>query len=243
MELWNKTYKWLYHFSFSNLPFSYDCLSLEQGTTKINLAINKLPQFQCCKLSHPDPGPQHVGTIHIGSERYDAVWLICCFDLRVFLVHTFVRLTFWWVGNICLSVRSLLLEGQTWLERKYGLEIVVTFGLIERLLLPYCWWEHQESKSKWINLLLNLLRRGFTTQYYMITFILNFPLILFNWYQLWENRTPKHQIPWQLCHCTPAFKFHLNFNIIKNHLVNDICNSEIWFWDREFQDSSFSSYI
>lgn len=45
-------------------------LLLEQGTTKINLAVDKLPQFSCCKLSHPDPGPQHAGTIHIGSERY-----------------------------------------------------------------------------------------------------------------------------------------------------------------------------
>ncbi|RVX16660.1 Pyridine nucleotide-disulfide oxidoreductase domain-containing protein 2 [Vitis vinifera] len=38
------------------------------GTTKMNLAVDTLPQFQCCKLSHPDAGPQHVGTIHIGSE-------------------------------------------------------------------------------------------------------------------------------------------------------------------------------
>lgn len=50
------------------------CPLLQQGTTKINLAADKLPQFQSCKLRHPDPGPQHVGTIHIGSERYDFVW-------------------------------------------------------------------------------------------------------------------------------------------------------------------------
>lgn len=43
---------------------------MEQGTTKINLAVESLPQFRCCNLSHPDAGPQHVGTIHIGSERY-----------------------------------------------------------------------------------------------------------------------------------------------------------------------------
>ena len=42
---------------------------MEQATTKINLAVDTLPQFHCCKLSHPDAGPQHVGTIHIGSER------------------------------------------------------------------------------------------------------------------------------------------------------------------------------
>lgn len=46
------------------------CCLLKQGTTKINLAVDHLPQFKCCKLGHPDSGPQHVGTIHIGSERY-----------------------------------------------------------------------------------------------------------------------------------------------------------------------------
>ena len=46
---------------------------LEQGTTKINLAVDTLPQFNCCysKMKHVDVGPEHVGTIHIGSERYD----------------------------------------------------------------------------------------------------------------------------------------------------------------------------
>ena len=46
---------------------------LKQATTKINLAVDKLPQFQCCKIGHPDAGPQHVGTIHIGSERYGII--------------------------------------------------------------------------------------------------------------------------------------------------------------------------
>ncbi|XP_031255050.1 pyridine nucleotide-disulfide oxidoreductase domain-containing protein 2-like [Pistacia vera] len=47
------------------------------GTTKINLAVNKLPQFSCCKLSHSDPGPQHVGTIHIGSESMEEIDSAC----------------------------------------------------------------------------------------------------------------------------------------------------------------------
>ncbi|KAK9231060.1 hypothetical protein WN943_021291 [Citrus x changshan-huyou] len=47
------------------------------GTTKINLAVDKLPQFQCCKLSHPDPGPQHAGTIHIGSESMEEIHSAC----------------------------------------------------------------------------------------------------------------------------------------------------------------------
>ncbi|KAJ6907263.1 pyridine nucleotide-disulfide oxidoreductase domain-containing protein 2 [Populus alba x Populus x berolinensis] len=47
------------------------------ATTKINLAVDKLPQFQCCKLNHPDAGPQHVGTIHIGSESMEEIDLAC----------------------------------------------------------------------------------------------------------------------------------------------------------------------
>ncbi|GER51177.1 pyridine nucleotide-disulfide oxidoreductase domain-containing protein [Striga asiatica] len=43
------------------------------ATTKINLAVDKLPQFHCCKLNGSGAGPQHMGTIHIGCER--------CFDL------------------------------------------------------------------------------------------------------------------------------------------------------------------
>lgn len=45
-------------------------LFAEQATTKINLAVDQLPQFKCCKLNHPNAGPQHMGTIHIGSERF-----------------------------------------------------------------------------------------------------------------------------------------------------------------------------
>ncbi|CAK7339569.1 unnamed protein product [Dovyalis caffra] len=47
------------------------------ATTKINLAVDKLPQFQCCKLNHPDAGPQHMGTIHIGSESMEEIDSAC----------------------------------------------------------------------------------------------------------------------------------------------------------------------
>ncbi|XP_045831934.1 pyridine nucleotide-disulfide oxidoreductase domain-containing protein 2 [Trifolium pratense] len=43
------------------------------ATTKINVAVDKLPQFQCCKLDHSQAGPEHVGTIHIGSESMDEI--------------------------------------------------------------------------------------------------------------------------------------------------------------------------
>uniref|UniRef100_A0A452Z9X2 Uncharacterized protein n=1 Tax=Aegilops tauschii subsp. strangulata TaxID=200361 RepID=A0A452Z9X2_AEGTS len=42
----------------------------EQATTKINVAVDMLPQFYCCKNSNPEGGPEHMRTIHIGSERY-----------------------------------------------------------------------------------------------------------------------------------------------------------------------------
>ncbi|KAJ4851464.1 hypothetical protein Tsubulata_014133 [Turnera subulata] len=47
------------------------------ATTKLNLAVDKLPQFQSCKLNHPEAGPQHVGTIHIGSESMEEIDLAC----------------------------------------------------------------------------------------------------------------------------------------------------------------------
>ncbi|MED6170465.1 hypothetical protein PIB30_031240 [Stylosanthes scabra] len=43
------------------------------ATTKINVAVDKLPQFECCKLNHPHAGPQHFGSIHIGSESMEEI--------------------------------------------------------------------------------------------------------------------------------------------------------------------------
>ncbi|XP_027099707.1 uncharacterized protein [Coffea arabica] len=47
------------------------------ATTKINLAVERVPQFQCCKINHPNAGPQHMGTIHIGSESMEEVDSAC----------------------------------------------------------------------------------------------------------------------------------------------------------------------
>lgn len=47
------------------------------ATTKINLAVDKLPQFQCCNLGHPEAGPQHMGTIHICSESVEEIDSAC----------------------------------------------------------------------------------------------------------------------------------------------------------------------
>ncbi|CAN6916046.1 unnamed protein product [Brassica oleracea] len=48
------------------------------ATTKINMAVDKLPQFQCCNnTNHSGPGPEHFGTIHIGAETMDEVHTAC----------------------------------------------------------------------------------------------------------------------------------------------------------------------
>ncbi|KAJ1254994.1 hypothetical protein BS78_K301800 [Paspalum vaginatum] len=43
------------------------------ATTKINVAVDRLPQFNCCKDINPEGGPEHMGTIHIGSESMDEI--------------------------------------------------------------------------------------------------------------------------------------------------------------------------
>ncbi|KAK9054232.1 hypothetical protein SSX86_025310 [Deinandra increscens subsp. villosa] len=47
------------------------------ATTKINLAVDKLPQFRCCNIGYPEAGPQHMGTIHIGSESIEEIDSAC----------------------------------------------------------------------------------------------------------------------------------------------------------------------
>ncbi|KAJ4963842.1 hypothetical protein NE237_023781 [Protea cynaroides] len=58
-----------FHRAIKNIDYS-------SGTTKINLAVDTLPQFQCCKPCI-EAGPQHVGTIHIGSESMEEIDLAC----------------------------------------------------------------------------------------------------------------------------------------------------------------------
>ncbi|XP_038971634.1 pyridine nucleotide-disulfide oxidoreductase domain-containing protein 2 [Phoenix dactylifera] len=59
------------------LPEDFVCViknsDYSSGTTKINLAVDKLPQFQCCKPNLQVAGPQHIGTIHIGSESMEEI--------------------------------------------------------------------------------------------------------------------------------------------------------------------------
>ncbi|KAJ4963787.1 hypothetical protein NE237_023726 [Protea cynaroides] len=58
-----------FHRAIKNIDYS-------SGTTKINLAVDRLPQFQCCKLSL-ESGPQNVGTILIGCESMEEIDLAC----------------------------------------------------------------------------------------------------------------------------------------------------------------------
>ncbi|XP_074592532.1 uncharacterized protein LOC141848403 [Curcuma longa] len=59
------------------LPEDFLCaiknIDYSSGTTKINLAVSRLPQFKCCNSNVLDPGPQHMGTIHIGSESMEEI--------------------------------------------------------------------------------------------------------------------------------------------------------------------------
>ncbi|XP_022136694.1 pyridine nucleotide-disulfide oxidoreductase domain-containing protein 2 isoform X2 [Momordica charantia] len=47
------------------------------ATTKINLAVERIPHFRCCKLSPTEAGHQLVGTIHIGSESMEEIDSAC----------------------------------------------------------------------------------------------------------------------------------------------------------------------
>ncbi|PNY13861.1 pyridine nucleotide-disulfide oxidoreductase domain-containing protein 2-like [Trifolium pratense] len=48
-----------------------------QGTTKINVAVDKLPQFHCLKTNHAEVGPQHTATVHIGFESMENIISAC----------------------------------------------------------------------------------------------------------------------------------------------------------------------
>ncbi|KAK9948613.1 hypothetical protein M0R45_004181 [Rubus argutus] len=47
------------------------------GTTKINVAVDRLPQFQSCKFSNAEIGPQHTASIRIGTESMGEIGAAC----------------------------------------------------------------------------------------------------------------------------------------------------------------------
>uniref|UniRef100_A0A804PEY9 Pyridine nucleotide-disulfide oxidoreductase domain-containing protein 2 n=1 Tax=Zea mays TaxID=4577 RepID=A0A804PEY9_MAIZE len=60
----------------SVLPEDFLCAikaaDYSSATTKINVAVDRLPQFQCCN-TNLEGGPEHMGTIHIGSESMEEI--------------------------------------------------------------------------------------------------------------------------------------------------------------------------
>lgn len=48
-------------------------LDYTSGTTKINIAVDRLPQFRSCKPSSSEAGPEHHGTIHVGTESMEEI--------------------------------------------------------------------------------------------------------------------------------------------------------------------------
>ncbi|XP_019074999.1 uncharacterized protein LOC100265006 isoform X2 [Vitis vinifera] len=52
-------------------------IDYKSGTTKINVAVDKLPEFQCYKFNHPEAGPHHTATIHIGTDSMEEIGLAC----------------------------------------------------------------------------------------------------------------------------------------------------------------------
>ncbi|GAY42706.1 hypothetical protein CUMW_068930 [Citrus unshiu] len=47
------------------------------GVAKINVAVDKLPQFHCCKSSQLEVGPHHTATVHIGCESMEEIGSAC----------------------------------------------------------------------------------------------------------------------------------------------------------------------
>ncbi|KAE8649186.1 hypothetical protein Csa_014853 [Cucumis sativus] len=52
-------------------------IDYRSATTKINLAVEKVPQFPCCNLSPSESRHQLVGTIHIGAESMEEIDSAC----------------------------------------------------------------------------------------------------------------------------------------------------------------------
>ncbi|XP_057864202.2 uncharacterized protein LOC131072144 isoform X3 [Cryptomeria japonica] len=48
-------------------------LDYSSGTTKINLAVDRLPQFRSCKPCSTEGGPEHRGTIHLGADSMEEI--------------------------------------------------------------------------------------------------------------------------------------------------------------------------
>lgn len=86
----------LFCLDLSRFYVSWFSHHLKQGTTKINVAVDKLPQFHCCKINRAEAGPQHTATIHIGFERYASVCIrINCRNLVIVFPFLLTAIPVW----------------------------------------------------------------------------------------------------------------------------------------------------
>ncbi|KAG0567287.1 hypothetical protein KC19_7G123900 [Ceratodon purpureus] len=52
---------------------SVKSIDYKSGTTKINIAVDRLPMFRACGRTDNTVGPEHYGTIHIGADCMDEI--------------------------------------------------------------------------------------------------------------------------------------------------------------------------
>lgn len=64
-----------------------------QGTTKINIAVDRLPMFRACARTDNTPGPEHYGTIHLGADWYNSTYSFWCFVAILILVPSYIHVT------------------------------------------------------------------------------------------------------------------------------------------------------
>ncbi|XP_050226400.1 uncharacterized protein LOC126676276 [Mercurialis annua] len=53
------------------------CSDYSSGSTKINVAVDKLPQFPCLKMHNEEAGPHHTSQIQIGPESMEEIGSAC----------------------------------------------------------------------------------------------------------------------------------------------------------------------
>lgn len=52
---------------------SVKSIDYKSGTTKINIAVDRLPMFRACSRTDNTAGPEHCGTIHLGADCMDEI--------------------------------------------------------------------------------------------------------------------------------------------------------------------------
>lgn len=136
---------------------------MQQGTTKINVAVDKLPNFHC--LNQPGVCPHHTASIFIGCERYimdNIQHLLSVFiSFNLTIHHQLCKISLW--SRICFL--------------KHGSDCFSLSRCVERLTL----WKacHGDDNSFFSG------QDYFSSRYWNLAFLM--PLITFLqrvWYSL-----------------------------------------------------------